>query len=507
MPPLPGLDRPAQSGYTRRMRTLLALIPLASFASVGVVDFKTSAATPETQACFNRGVGMLHNFWFEEAREQFQSCTKAEPSFAIGYWGEAMTWNHSLWNRVWPEEARAALKKVPVSAPATAREQAYLAAVRGLFGDGKKRDKEIAYSAAMEKIHREHPGDHEAAAFYALSLIALGSERQRMQAGAIALDLHDANRNHPGAAHYIIHAFDDPVHAILALPAARRYAEIAPEAHHARHMPSHIFLQLGMWPETVKANELSWAASVEWQRRKGHPLSLRDYHSQYWLAYGYLQQGRNDDAWKVYKDKKRDVIEAQGAGEVFRYWPDLAAALIFETGAWDRAATAFENPVMIRQPAGEAHSHLPAGSARAVAAFTQGFAAARSGQDVQPSLDLLEQARQVAAKRDAKEQAARIEAQARMIEARLAAHKKDFDTAFANMKQATALEEQGEPPSGPPDIIKPSHELYGELLMEAGRPQDAVAQFQRSLERQPNRARSVRGLAEARRLASGESGQ
>jgi tetratricopeptide (TPR) repeat protein len=489
------------------MRLLFALIPLACAASVGVVDFKTSAAAPETQACFNRAVGMLHNFWFEEAREQFQACTKSEPDFAMGYWGEAMTWNHSLWNRVWPDEARAVLKKVPAGAQMTARERAYLDAVRTLFGEGQKREREMAYSSAMEKIHREHPEDQEAAAFYALSLIALGSERQRMQAGAIVLDVYDANRDHPGAAHYIIHAFDDPVHAILALPAARRYAEIAPESHHALHMPSHIFLQLGMWPDTVEANERAWAASVAWQQRKNHPLALRDYHSQYWLAYGYLQQGRFDDAWKIYDDKKKDLIAAQGAGEVFRYWSDLAAALIFETEAWDRAATAFDNPVVIRRAASEAHAHLPAGSARAVASFTQGFAAARTGGDIQPHLDLLEQARQVAIQREQPAQAARIEAMQRMIEAKASAHKKDYPTAFAKMKEATALEEKDSAPSGPPDIIKPSHELYGELLLEAGRSREAIALFERSLERQPNRTRSVRGLEKARRESPANSGE
>jgi tetratricopeptide (TPR) repeat protein len=489
------------------MRLSAALLCATCFGSVGVVDFKTSAGSTETQACFNRGVGMLHNFWFEEAREQFQSCTKAEPSFAMGYWGESMTWNHSLWGRVWPEEARAALKKIPSEAKTTARERAYLDAVRLLFGEGKKREREVAYSAAMDKIRREHPDDHEASAFYALSLIALGSERQRMKAGAIVLDIYEANRNHPGAAHYIIHAFDDPVHAILALPAARRYAEIAPESHHAMHMPSHIFLQLGMWPETVKSNERSWAASVAWQERKKHPLSLRDYHSQYWLAYGYLQQGRFDDAWKIYEDKKKDLIAAQGAGEVFRYWPDLAAALIFETESWDRAATAFDNPVVVRRASNEAHAHLPEGSARAVAAFTQGFAAARSGAEIQSHLDLLEQARQVAIQRDQKTAVARIEAMQRMIEAKAAAQRKDYTTAFAKMKEANALEEKDSAPSGPPDIIKPSHELHGELLLEAGKPKEAAGMFERSLERQPNRTRSVRGLEKARRLGAGDSGE
>src|SRR5918912_2084668 len=136
-----------------------------------------------------------------------------------------------------------------------------------------------------------------AAAFYSLSLLGLvrpeeKSYRLQAKAGAIALEVYQKNPNHPGAAHYIIHAFDDPDHAILALPAARRYADIAPEAHHARHMPSHIFLQLGMWPEAAASNESAWQASDAWMKRKNLPLSLRDYHSLHWLLYAYLQQGR-----------------------------------------------------------------------------------------------------------------------------------------------------------------------------------------------------------------------
>src|SRR5687768_10380747 len=153
----------------------------------------------------------------------------------------------------------------------------------------------------MEKIYRDYPNDQEAAIFY--SLARLGSVRQgdkgfsrQMQAGAIALDIYQKNPDHPGAAHFIIHAFDDPEHAILALPAAYRYAQIAPEAAHARHMPSHIFVQLGMWDGVASSNESAWEASDNWVKRKNLPLYLRDYHSLSWLLYAYTQQGRYQKA-------------------------------------------------------------------------------------------------------------------------------------------------------------------------------------------------------------------
>src|SRR5438309_6668774 len=204
-----------------------------------------------------------------------------------------MSYKHLLWGDEQPTDAtRKALDKVTDSKKVTERERAYLNAVKVLYGEGDKTTRDKAYSLAMEKIYRDYPEDLEAACFYALSL--LGSVKpdesgflRQMRAGAIALDVFQKKPNHPGAAHYIIHAFDDPEHAILALPAARRYALIAPEAHHARHMPSHIFLQLGMWPEAAAANESSWATSDAWVKRAGLSLGLRDYHSLGWLLYIY----------------------------------------------------------------------------------------------------------------------------------------------------------------------------------------------------------------------------
>ncbi|MCX6611628.1 MAG: hypothetical protein NTW74_12350, partial [Acidobacteria bacterium] len=299
------------------MLCLFLTLSFAQGATVGVVDFPITAGQPGSQACFNRAVAMLHSFWFEEAREQFEACAAKDPKLSMAWWGVAMTHNHSLWNRVWVDEARGALAKISSTEQLTARERAYIDAVKVLFGKGTKVERERAYAKEMGAIFRKYPDDLEAATFYSLSLIAT---KRSIEAGAIALDVYGKQPEHPGAAHYIIHAFDDPTHAILALPAARRYAGIAPEAHHALHMPSHIFLQLGMWPETIASNEKSWAASVAWQTRKNLSLSLRDYHSQYWLAYGYLQMGRPADAWKVWETKKQDIIDSKGNGEVYRYW-------------------------------------------------------------------------------------------------------------------------------------------------------------------------------------------
>lgn len=480
----------------RRMRAIAFLLVTgwAQAATVGVVSFPITSAKAESRACFERGVAMLHSFWFEEAREQFENCAQADPAARMNWWGVAMTHNHSLWNRVWVEEGRAALAKVGELKGLSEREQGYVRAVQALYGEGTKKEREKAYAARMKELHGKYPDDLEAAAFYSLSLIATG---RSIEAGAIALDVYGKQSEHPGAAHYIIHAFDDPVHAILALPAAKRYAQIAPEAHHAKHMPSHIFLQLGMWEQTVKSNEESWAASVAWQTRKKLSLALRDYHSQYWLAYGYLQMGKEKEAWQVWEDKKKDLMESGGDGNVYRYWADLGALLVTATKRWDRAAEVFQDPVVTRRAGGEGHAHTPGTAARALEGFARGWAAVERGEDLAPWLDLLEQARLMAVQKKEEVAAARYEAQQLMLRALAERKAGRMDAAIALLDKAQVLEEKEAMVSGPPDIIKPSHELAGEMLLEMGRKAEARARFEKALARQPKRRASLAGLAQA----------
>src|SRR5215813_641975 len=261
------------------MRFALLLIILcfafsanAQQATLGKVDFPTSGSA-KAQAHFLRGVAALHSFWFEEALDEFREATRLEPDFMMGYWGEAMAYNHPLWSEQDTEAARKVLTKIRDTNNLTEREHAYINAVRTLYGEGDKLARDNAYALAMERIYRDYPNDMEAAVFYSLSLLGTvrpgdkGYARQA-KAGAIALEVYQKNPDHPGAAHFIIHAFDDPEHAILALPAAYRYAQIAPEAAHARHMPSHIFVQLGMWDNVVSSNISAFEASDNWVRSK-----------------------------------------------------------------------------------------------------------------------------------------------------------------------------------------------------------------------------------------------
>jgi hypothetical protein len=330
---------------------VLALICVyAQESQLGRVEFPTSGSA-KAQAHFLRGLAALHSFWYEEALDAFRESTKVDPEFAMGYWGEAMTYNHPLWSEQDIAAARQVLAKIKETPKLTDRERAYLRAVRALYGEGDKQTRDAAYSAAMEKIYRAYPDDLDAAAFYSLSLLgrvsaADKSYRLQARAGAIALEVYQKNPNHPGAAHYIIHAFDDPEHAILALPAARRYASIAPEAHHARHMPSHIFLQLGMWPEAAASNESAWEASDAWMKRKNLSLSVRDYHSLHWLLYAYLQQGRYRQAEQLLNLMKKVMSESTYNDKLRpdyyeNNYASMAAAFVVETERWKLADELF----------------------------------------------------------------------------------------------------------------------------------------------------------------------
>lgn len=495
-----------------------------SAQELGRVEFQTSGSK-EAQAHFLRGLAALHSFWYEEAAEAFRESTKVDPDFQMGYWGEAMTYNHPLWSEQDIAAARLVLVKVKETPKLSERERAYLNAVKLLYGEGDKRARDAAYSAAMQKIYRAYPDDLDAAAFYSLSLLGMvrpedKGYRLQAQAGAIALDVYQKNPNHPGAAHYIIHAFDDPEHAILALPAARRYADIAPEAHHARHMPSHIFLQLGMWPEAAASNLSAWESSDAWMKRRKLPVSVRDYHSLHWLLYAYLQQGRYNDAEKLLTMMKQVMSESTYDNKLRpsyyeNNYANMAAAFVVETERWELAdklfpektetpATSTEQSAMSSGSHGS-HGAAPAPSGNTAATlrassvnltlplYVRGLAAAVKGAAVDQSVTGLEALRG----NNLPGRLSVLTIRQLEISALSASMKKDHNAAIESMKKATALEEEMSPPSGPPSLIKPTHELYGEILLRAGKPAEAAEQFRLALLRQPNRARSLLGAARA----------
>src|SRR5580765_8388212 len=241
-----------------------AQAPKKTVVELGSINFPTSA-TPAAQAPFLTGVKALYNFEFDIAADAFRDAQKADPAFALAYWGEAMSFNHPLWAQQDLPAARKALEKLAPTAAARAakapagKERELMESAEVLFGTGDKLVRDIAYADAMKTMHAKHPADDEIACLYALALLGTGrpgvsNTRNAMQAAAIAQGIFQRNPKHPGAAHYIIHSFDDPDHAILSLTAAREYSKIAPSAAHALHMPSHIFVQLGMWDDVIASN-------------------------------------------------------------------------------------------------------------------------------------------------------------------------------------------------------------------------------------------------------------
>jgi hypothetical protein len=241
-------------------------LAVAQAPRLGTITFPNSGA-PAAQEPFIRGVLYLHSFEFGPAAAAFREAQQADPGFALAYWGEAMSYNHALWGEWDDDAAHAVLERLGPTAEArratapTHREQMYLDAVEALWAGGPKPQRDTAYAHTMEQLVRAHPDDDEARAFWSLAILGLsGTTRvvpSYMRGAAIAQEVFERNPDHPGAAHYLIHSFDDPTHAPLGLPAARAYSRIAPDAAHAQHMTTHIFLALGMWDDVVSQNEIA----------------------------------------------------------------------------------------------------------------------------------------------------------------------------------------------------------------------------------------------------------
>ncbi|MCH7824607.1 MAG: hypothetical protein IH849_07385, partial [Acidobacteria bacterium] len=277
----------------------------AQFTEVGTLNSPTSGS-PEAQRYFLRGVAILHSFGWKQAIVEFRAAQEIEPDFAMAYWGETLCYNHPLFVEQDADSPREVLSRLGSSreerlakAP-TEREKGLLGAVETLWGEGEWRDRRVAYAEAMGRLHEQYPDDDEIATFYAVSLLsasaAVGDDtfRYKIRAGTIALDVFNRNPNHPGAPHYAIHSFDDPVHAPLALEAALRYAEIAPAVSHARHMPTHIFIQHGMWDLVSRHNQHAYeAARALWEPGDSVADTV---HSLDWGQYGDLQRGDYEKA-------------------------------------------------------------------------------------------------------------------------------------------------------------------------------------------------------------------
>ena len=476
------------------MHLMLSGSPVAA-QQLGTIDFPTSAPAA-AQAPFIRGVLFLHSFEYESAAQAFMEAQRIAPDFAMAYWGEAMTYTHPVWNEQDVSKARAALSRLGATAAArrakagTDREKMYLDAVEALYGEGSKARRDTMFAAAVERVAAAFPNDDEAQAFHALALLGLNQgvrdTTTYLRAGAIAQAVLGRNRDHPGGAHYTIHAYDDPIHAPSGLSAARLYSKIAPAAPHAQHMTTHIFLAMGMWDDVVSQNIVA----------SGHDHDhYQAGHYTAWLGYGYAQQGRMDDARKHLVTVRANYRRTARRGEE----PSLLsmrAHYLINSERW-------KDPVVDWRL--EAPNAGPV--AQAMDAFASAYAALRSGNAFrakQMHADLVHRMKSVPVDDAYSSNATVPGILERQLHGLLLLEDGKRSEGLSLLREAAMLEDGVPLEFGPPDVVKPSHELLGEVLLGFGQSAEAQREFMRALSLAPGRARSLLGLGRAA-LAAGDT--
>ena len=470
---------------------------------LGRVEFPTSC-NAEAQQRFERAMALLHSFWWEESGVAFREVLQADPGCVMAVWGQAMTLRSNPFAGEPPRAAQQAgwelLERAAPLTGGTPRERAYLSAIRAYFKDYATvphRTRSLAYEEEMRKLAQANAGDMEATIFHALAVASNASTtdtsfaRQR-ETGQLLESLFEKHPDHPGLAHYIIHSYDSPRLAHLAVNAARRYGEIAPAAYHAHHMPSHTFVRLGMWDETVTANIHSADASRAMERQQSmkgihnHRLHAYDY-----MVYGYLQRGQDAKAREI-------VMEANAVTEVIP--PDqlvsdyalasIPARYVLERNAWHEAAA-----LAVRSSKNFAASE-------AITHFARGLGAARSGD---PAAARVEVAALAAIEDNLKQPqpywATLVRAQRLGVEAWAAFAAGDPAGAIRLATDAASIEDGTDKHPVTPGHVLPAREVLADLLLEARRFAEARQAYEAVLKKEPGRARSIYGGARAAELA------
>lgn len=489
---------------------LLLCIPSWSMSAekipgLGTASFPTSTKSAAAQHEFIRGLLLLHLFEYPDAAKAFVAAEKLDPNFAMAYWGEAMTFNHPVWNQLDAKAGQAALVKFAPTPQARAsriadpRERAFMGAVEILYsGQGTKRERDAQYADAMEQMSRTYPADDEVQLFYALALLGR-SEGVRdvptyLKAAAIAKAAFARNPDHPGAAHYWIHGMDDPQHAAGALEAARALSKIAPDAGHAQHMCSHIFIALGMWDDVVDANINAMRVVDEHARADGKPV-IDCGHYDIWLEYGYYQQGRIQDGNGTLQECKRTGEEAsrQQPNKPMGVNHSLIAMrgiAVIETEDWNGPAATMTIDMRNMEP-----------GAYTSDAFTTGYAAAMRNDKALAATSLATVRDMVSKEANAadvnQEQVNYDRIMAQELSALVASETGDLQSAVKQAQEAAAAYDAMAFDFGPPATVKPPDELVGELLLRQKQYPDARKAFEESLQRAPRRVESLTGLARA----------
>jgi Tfp pilus assembly protein PilF len=476
----------------------------ASPVKLGTVHFETSCA-PATRADFDRGMALLHSFWFSAAVDAFNDVLKADPTCAMAHWGIALSWWGNPFGPVRPAASLAAgltaVDKARAIAAGTPREHGYVNAVDVLFRDAGTRDQRtrvVDYEKAMQALADANPADIEARIFYALALAqaALPTDKtyaNQLRAAAILEEEFAKQPQHPGLAHYIIHAFDVPPLASRGLNAARRYAVIAPDAPHALHMPSHTYTRVGLWQDSVDAN-LKSAQSAH--RDPG--AAAEELHALDYQAYAYLQMAQDDAARKTI-----DVVPGLQA-----QIPNAGVGNAAPPSAGHYAAAAIPARYALERNDWQAAAALtppgvPTAWAEAVTHFARALGNARlkNVDAAQKDVDRLGELREAVRKTNDAYWTEQVDIQRLGAAAWTAYAAGKNDEALTLMQEAATREDATEKAAVTPGPIKPARELLGDMLMEMNKPSEALAAYEATLKKEPNRVRAVYGAARAAKAA------
>lgn len=475
---------------------------------LGTVVFPITC-NASARAHFTRAVSWLHSFEYEDAERSFVEATTADAACAMGYWGIAMSQYHPLWappTVTELEKGRRALARAQQAPTQSARERDYIAALSAFYDSNLQdhRSRTFAYERAMEALSAQNPTDREASIFHALSLIAAGmidddtTFKREKKAAAILNEALAEAPNHPGIAHYVIHSYDFPALAPLALPAARRYADIAPASAHAQHMPSHIFTRLGLWEEAIRADMRAEAAARAYAQRNRLAGSWDErLHAMDYLAYAYLQSAQDSKAEEVQAELDRIEHVDPANFKVAHAFAAIPVRLILERKRWDEAAAISLSANAQRVVPwdqfrwAEAHIHF----ARAIGgARTKNLALARSEI---ASLAAIRD--QLAGSPGNYDWGRQVEIQRQVAAAWLEAAEGRRASAVALMRKAADLDDATEKHPVTPGQILPAREQLAELLLTFRQPNQALPEFERVLTREPGRFNAIYGAARSAR--------
>ena len=467
------------------------------------VDFPISCSAP-AQKKFNQAVWILHSFWYEEAVKAFTAVTEVEPDCAMGYWGIAMSHWYPLWyppNAASLKAGSEAVEKAVAAKQKTDRESDYIAAIATFYRDNDKvdhRTRAVAYEKAMEQVHLRYPDDREGGVFYSLALLATAPATDKTYANqkkarAILEAVRAELPNHPGVAHYLIHANDSPAMAEDGLTAALCYADIAPAVPHALHMPSHIFTRLGMWRQSIDANRASSAAALGYVREELGPDAFdgETVHSMDYIEYAYLQTGQDREAKQVV-----DELRSFGRAKVPNLPMAYALAAIPARYAVERRNWA-EAAALTAPPMAFPWERFP--WAEAMISFTRALGAAHTGDTAAAEAEIakLQSLKQKLDQAKDDYWAEQVEVQ-RLAASGILAHAKGDDKQAVELVRAAAdLDATMDKHPATPAEVLPARELLADLLLELNDPAAALKEYEQSVSTERNRFRSILGIARA----------